>query len=150
MTRIVNQAGQDLTKFFEGVKLARYVDSAGNATIGIGHKITPNDNIGDTITQAQCDQLFEKDLAYAASEVERLTGDIKLTDNQFAALVDFTFNLGAGCFQTSTLLRYILEGNYADAAEQFERWIYADYKISDGLQRRRVAERELFEMPDNS
>lgn len=146
--RVVNQAGRDLVTSFEGCKLNRYTDVAGFATIGVGHKITPEDNIGDSITQEQCDQLFEKDLAYAASEVERLVRT-QLSDNQFASLVDFCFNLGGVRLESSTLLRELNIGDFSGAAEQFGRWVYSGADVIPGLIRRRAAEKVLFLKPDN-
>lgn len=145
--REVNAAGKALITQFEGVRLTRYEDQAERATIGIGHLITPQDNIGEEITQEQCETLFEGDLSHAARTVERLV-TTPLTDNQFAALVSFVFNLGGGALGRSTLLRKLDAGDYAGAAAEFGKWIYADAEASNGLIARRDAEKELFLTPD--
>lgn len=145
--REVNAAGKALITQFEGVRLTRYEDQAERATIGIGHLITPQDNIGEEITQEQCETLFEGDLSHAARTVERLV-TTPLTDNQFAALVSFVFNLGGGALGRSTLLRKLDAGDYAGAAAEFGKWIYADAEASNGLIVRRDAEKELFLTPD--
>lgn len=141
--REVNSAGRALIVRFEGVKLSRYDDGIGFATIGIGHKITPEDDIGDTITQEQCEQLFEEDLSHAAREVERLV-KVDLTDNQFSALVSFVFNLGAPDFGRSTLLKLLNAGDFQGTSKQFDKWIFAGLEISNGLIARRDAEKKLF------
>lgn len=67
-----------------------------------------------------------------------------ITQNQFDALVSFTFNLGSGKLESSTLLKKLNQGNIADAANEFDRWVYADGKKLNGLIARRAAEKELF------
>jgi GH24 family phage-related lysozyme (muramidase) len=67
-----------------------------------------------------------------------------LTQNQFDALVSFTFNLGVGNLQTSTLLKLLNQGLMQEAADQFLRWNKAGGKEVSGLTRRRIAERNLF------
>jgi lysozyme len=69
---------------------------------------------------------------------------VPLNDNQFAALVSFVYNLGAGALQESTLLGLLNGGNYNGAAEQFSRFVYAGGEVLQGLVTRRNAERALF------
>ncbi|MNH36694.1 Lysozyme RrrD [compost metagenome] len=76
-------------------------------------------------------------------EVERLITS-PLNQNQWDALVSFTYNLGAANLESSTLRRLLNAGNYASAAEQFPRWNKAGGKVLAGLVRRRAAERDLF------
>lgn len=145
--RNIIQEGIDLTKDSEGLNLTIYGDTGNppNPTVGWGHKVTAEDGlmIGDTITQEQADQLFLKDQAHAASIVEQFV-TVPLTDNQFAALVDFVFNVGSGRFERSTLLKYLQSGDYESAAQEFGRWIYAGGIPSDGLEKRREKEIILF------
>jgi lysozyme len=68
---------------------------------------------------------------------------------QFSALVSFAYNVGVPRFATSTLLRRLNRADYEGAAAEFERWIYAAGRKLPGLVRRRLAERNLFEMPDD-
>lgn len=142
MTRVVNTPARDLIIEFEGCRLNKYTDSAGYSTIGIGHKIGDTEDIPDTISQEQCNQLFEGDIANAALLVEQFIR-VVLTDNQFGALVSLAFNLGSGPF-THTLGTMLNAGDYVGAAEQFGRWRIAGGIVSDGLVRRRAAEKALF------
>ncbi len=136
-----SQRGIDLIKEFEGCKLEAYKDSVGIPTIGVGH--TKNVCMEHTITMEQADALLRADLADAEKAVNQYVG-VPLTQNQFDALVSFTFNLGAGALLGSTLLSLLGKGNYLGAAEQFGRWNRAGGKVLLGLARRRAAERELF------
>lgn len=145
--REVNQAGRNLTTVFEGIRLIPYKDTAGNWTWGIGHKQQPGEQVPEVITQEECNQLFEKDLSYAASTVEKLVTE-NLTNNQFAALTDFVFNLGSARFASSTLLADLDDNDISDAIGEFTRWIYAAGKPSVGLEKRREAEKTLFLTPD--
>ena len=67
-----------------------------------------------------------------------------LTENQFSALVSFTFNLGAGALQRSTLRMKLNRGEVQGAADEFPKWLIAGGRILAGLVRRRAAERALF------
>lgn len=146
MRRQINQAGLDLIKSFEGLRLKAYKDSVGIPTIGYGH--IRGVKMGQEITEAQAEEYLRADLEDAEKAVERLCS-AKLTDNQFAALVSFVFNLGAGAFEGSTLRRKLNLGAYSEAAEQFAKWNKARVRgvltALPGLTRRRAAERKLFE-----
>ena len=69
---------------------------------------------------------------------------VPLTQNEFDALVDFAFNCGCNAFKSSTMLTLLNQGNYADAATQFDLWDHAAGKVVTGLLRRRQAETDLF------
>ena len=69
---------------------------------------------------------------------------VPLTQHQFDALVSFVFNLGAGNFRTSTLLKKLNARDYDGAAQEFGRWVQAGGKTLPGLVRRREAESALF------
>lgn len=124
-----------------------YRDPVGLPTVGYGHLVLAKDKlkIGDKITQARAEQLLRDDLASAERAVEKLVS-VPISDNQFAALVSFIFNLGSGNLAKSTLLRKLNRRDYAGAAEQFGRWIFAGKppKALPGLIKRRARERELF------
>ncbi len=134
----------DLVKQFEGCILTRYNDAVGNPTIGYGHLCKANDNLFE-ISEEEADNLLYHDLEIASNAVQRLI-TITLNDNQFAALLDFTYNLGAGILQASTLRSVINRGDFEDADIQFKRWKYAGARILSGLVKRREAEAELFLM----
>jgi lysozyme len=133
--------GLDLIKSFEGLRLSAYRDSVGIWTIGYGH--TKGVKPGDTITVEQANDFLREDLRDAERAVNDLTF-LNLTQSQFDALVSFTFNLGRGNLQASTLLRRVNEGDFEGAAEEFLRWTKAGGKVLPGLVRRREAERALF------
>ncbi|MFG6076976.1 lysozyme [Erwinia sp. OPT-41] len=137
----ISNRGIELIKRFEGLQLTAYRCSAGVLTIGYGH--TRGVKPGDTITGRQADAYLREDLQ-VAELVVNTNVRVKMTQGQFDALVSFVFNVGAGNFVRSTLLKKMNAGDYAGAAEQFGRWINADGKPLAGLRRRRDAERELF------
>ncbi|MCF3948709.1 lysozyme [Acidiphilium iwatense] len=72
---------------------------------------------------------------------------VPLNPNQQAALIDFVYNLGAGNFRASTLLRLLNAGDFARAVRQFTLWDHADGRVLPGLLRRREAEAALFAAP---
>lgn len=143
--RQINRAGEKLIQEFEGCELGAYLDVAGIPTIGWGHT-GPEVRLGQTITQDQADALFDKDTDRFEAAVEELAPTA--TDNQFAALVSFAYNLGEGGLKSSTLLRLHNAGEYEKAAEQFVRWNKArvNGKLVPvrGLTRRREAEAALY------
>lgn len=126
---------------FEGCKLEAYRDQAGVWTIGYGHTcgVFP----GMTCEQHEALQWLNADLVACDAAVNRLI-DVKLTQNQFDALVDFVYNLGAGALEHSTLRTLVNKGLFLAAAAEFLKWDHIDGKPSDGLLRRRTAERDLF------
>lgn len=143
IVREINEAGLDLIKLFEKFSPTKYICQAGYPTIGWGHVILPNEKFDEPISEELGDELLSKDLLIAERSVCRLI-TIALTDNEYAALVSFAFNLGGGALQRSTLRQLVLRGEVGDAADEFPKWVYANGRRSRGLLRRRLAERELF------
>ena len=133
--------GIDLIKKFEGCKLKAYKCPAGKLTIGYGH--TNNVRPDDVITEAQAVDLLLRDVLDCEGVINRLVTKT-LNQGQFDACISFIFNLGAGNFQRSTLLRKINQGDFAGASREFSRWIYAGGKILNGLKKRREEEKQLF------
>ncbi|TKC86027.1 lysozyme [Trinickia terrae] len=140
-----NQAGLNLIKQFEGLRLIAYADVVGVLTIGYGHT-GPDVKPGLIITQSQADQHLSDDLARFESGVGALV-KVPLNANQFSALVSFSYNLGLGNLGSSTLLRLLNQRDYPGAALQFPRWDRAGGRELAGLLRRRQAEQALFEAP---
>lgn len=132
-------------KASEGLVLSAYQDSVGIWTIGYGS--TRNVHEGDQITEAQATERLKDDLRVAEACVNLNAPD--LTQHQFDALTDLVFNIGCNAFANSTLCRLLHRGDFAGAAEQFERWDHAGGRVLPGLTQRRLAERELFVMPDH-
>lgn len=136
-------AGMALTRSFEGLNLAAYVDQRGVWTIGYGHT-GPGVHAGLTITASEADAFLASDIAGAVAGVNRLITE-SISQNQFDALVDFTFNLGCASLARSTLLRCVNAGDIATAAKEFLLWDHVHGRVVPGLLRRRQAEMELFE-----
>lgn len=137
-----SEAGLALTRSFEGMRLQAYQDSAGVWTIGYGHTgadVTP----GRKISEFEAEALLRADVAASVTCVQRAV-EVRITQAQFDALVDFCFNAGRGNFVRSSLLRYVNQENFGAAAVQFGLWVNAGGKKVDGLVRRRAAEAAMF------
>ncbi len=139
--RRINQDGIDLIREYEGLHLTPYLCPGRIWTIGYGHTRTVR--AGMTITPAQADQLLNEDLGLFERAVSRLV-TVPLNDNQFSALVCFTFNVGAGNFESSTLLKLLNRGWYEQVPAQLMRWNRANGEVFGGLYRRRAAEARLW------
>jgi lysozyme len=142
----INEAGLNIIKEYEGLRLESYLCPAKKWTIGYGH--TKTTQPGMVITEDQADNLLMQDAIDAEDAVNKFV-KVPISENQFSALVSFVFNVGAGNFKASTLLRKLNEKDFAGAADQFERWIYAKGQVLNGLIRRRKAEQKLFLIEDN-
>ena len=143
---ITSQKGIDLIKHYEGLRLKAYVCSGNKNTIGYGTTIYPNGNfveLTDTCTKEQAETYLKNDLKRFESAVNRLVG-LPINQNQFDALVCFTYNVGVGNLQSSTLLKMINLNKFEEASLQFERWNKAGGKELKGLTLRRLAEKKLF------
>lgn len=141
MSRKTSQAGVDLIKRFEGLRLEAYLCPAGVWTLGYGHTgahVLP----GSKVTEHQAEVILQSDLERFERAVERLAPGA--SDNEFAALVSFAFNLGEAALARSTLLKKFLAGDKPGAAGEFAKWVYAAGKVLPGLVKRREAERTLF------
>ena len=143
----ISPRGLSLLKQFEGCRLIPYKDSAGLWTIGYGHLIADGRTLPDSakykITQKQADLLLKYDVIPREKAVERLC-TVPLSQNEFDALVSFVFNLGAGCFQRSTIRQKLNRGDRAGAAKVLLRYNRAGGKVIKGLVNRRMAEFKLF------
>ena len=140
--------GLALTEQFEGCRLTAYQDQVGVWTIGYGHT-GPDVTSGLTITQAQAQILLAQDVRSAVACVNNSV-TVNLAQEQFDALVDFVFNVGAGAFKGSRLLRSLNAGDFAGAAAQFVLWDHAGGAVNPGLLRRRQAEAALFNSGNSS
>lgn len=134
--------GVNVIKEFEGLRLQAYQCSAAVWTIGYGH--TAQVKAGDVITASQAERLLRLDLRQAEQTVLTQV-QVPLNQNQFDALVSFIFNVGAGAFRRSTLLRRLNTHDYAGAASELLRWVHAGGVRLRGLERRREREKGLFE-----
>jgi lysozyme len=143
----LSPAGLALIERSEGFRAFRYLDSVGIPTIGYGHKIHASEVFAAAITEAQAKALLVSDTYAAEHNVNRLVR-VPLTQNQFDALVDFTFNMGAGRLATSTLLRDLNLRQYDVAAKQLLNWDHGLMQGKEtelaGLKARRQAEFTLW------
>lgn len=134
--------GIDLIKKYEGCRLTAYKCPAGVYTIGYGH--TNGVKKGQKISLKQADLFLREDIGKFENGVNKAVS-VPLTQNQFDALVSFTYNVGLGAFKTSTLRRKLNAGDYKGASKEFLRWNKANGVVLDGLKRRRNAEKALFD-----
>jgi lysozyme len=148
--RTINEAGLALIEQFEGCKLQPYLDVAKIPTIGIGttrypdgRAVTMND---PPITEAQAQSFLKSHLEGDCKAVSGLV-KVVLTDNEFAALVSFAYNVGRSALASSTLLKKLNSGDKKGAADQFLKWDHAAGIQVAGLTKRRQAERTLFLLP---
>src|SRR5690554_1016441 len=133
--------GIELIKEHEGFSSRAYLCPAGKWTIGYGH--TGGVKSGDVISKWQAEELLRKDVLTAERAVNRQR--LPLNQNQFDALVSFTFNVGVGNFQKSTLLRKArVNVNDPSIAVEFKKWVYGGGKVLPGLVKRRQAEAGLY------
>ena len=143
MANFLSAAGLQLIRQSEGFRDRVYNDVAGNPTIGYGHLVRPNESFPNGITEDQANSILDEDVLQAEQTVNLLV-KVALTQGQFDALVDFVFNMGAGRFAGSTLLRDLNLAQYGAAAEQLILWDHAGGAVVAGLKARREAEVALF------
>lgn len=137
-----SEAGLGLTKRYEGLRLQAYQDSGGIWTVGYGH--TGADvHAGREVTPLEAEALLRADLRTAIHCVNAAV-KAPLSQGQFDALVDFTFNAGRGSFLRSSLLQLMNKGDAEAADRQFALWVNVNGQPSRGLQRRRAAESAMF------
>lgn len=135
----ISDKGLNLIKEFEGCRLTAYQDSVGVWTIGYGH--TKGVRSGQTITQAQADDYLRSDVSGAERTVSAYENLYHYNQDQFDALVSFTFNCGAGNF------RKLIDNGKRPLnviAEKILLYNKAGGKELKGLTRRRHAEHDLF------
>lgn len=144
----VPQAAIDLAKRFEGFhrvpkadplrRAHPYVCPAGYWTIGYGHLCDPKH---PPITEAEAEVYLARDLMTALNATLRYCPVLATElDGRLAAIIDFTFNLGAGRLQTSTLRRRVNQRDWLAAGQELQRWVRGGGKILPGLVTRREAE----------
>ena len=138
----ISNEGISLIKKFEGCELESYQDAVGVWTIGYGH--TKNVKEGMTISKEQADNMLLNELDEYCEHVEKAV-DVTLKQNEFDALVSWTYNLGPTNLNDSTMLKVLNNKDFEEVPNQIKRWNKAGGKVLDGLIRRREAEALLFE-----
>lgn len=130
-----------IVPYFEGTEMQSYRDAVGIWTICTGH--TGKDVTPDmTATPEQCERFLRSDLGVALDAVDSNV-EVEIPETTRAALASFVFNVGAGAFQRSTLLRLLNAGDIIAACNQLPLWVYANGERLRGLVKRRADEREL-------
>lgn len=139
----LSQRGVEFIAGFEGFVDHVYRDAVGIPTIGFGHVVRNGEHFA-TITRAQGLQLLADDAHLATAAVLIATRPRSLSQGQLDALTSFVYNVGAGAFRSSTLLRKLNAGDSKGAADEFLKWDRAGGRELAGLKTRRLAERRLF------
>lgn len=147
-----------MIRHHEGVRQVPYRCPALLWTVGVGHVLYPNqakipmsernlipleDRDNRTFSMEEVDNILKADLARFESGVKRLC-PVELTQGQFDALVSFSFNVGLGNLQRSSIRMKVNRGDFEGAAESFLDWTKAGGKVLRGLVNRRNDEKALF------
>lgn len=138
----VSQDCIDLVKFFEGFEAKAYLCPANVWTIGYGR--TRNVKEGDVVNEKQAERDLLEELEEFGHQVSS-TVKVSLEQSQFDALTSWTYNLGVGNLQSSTLLKKLNSGDKNSVPSEMLRWNKAAGKVLAGLTRRREAEAKLWE-----
>ena len=135
---------KNMIKGWEGCRLTAYRCPAGVWTIGYGH--TGADvSEGLTISRARADELFDRDIAAFARQVDRVVACVPLTPCQYDALLSLAYNIGIGRLQRSRLLALVKDNPDNPAIEgEFMKYVNAGGKTLPGLVRRRRAEADHY------
>lgn len=154
-----SEQGLRLTKDSEGLELVAYPDPGTKNhpdpiergkpwTIGYGH--TKGVYPGMTCTEAQADAWLREDVKWAERAVKDLV-EVRLSQGQYDALVDFVFNVGRKAFLNSELLQKLNQGRYSEVDAELAEWIFSGGKVFQGLVTRRARAAQLFddEEPDS-
>lgn len=142
----IGSEGKALIERWEGRRSTAYKDTAGKWTTGIGHLIGPNEQwmITATLSAAQIDELFRRDIAWAEAATSRLFPSVT-KQNQFDALVSFVYNLGETQVRNGTLDDLVNSGATPETISA--KWLQYNRSggyVTPGLVSRRTAEVQLF------
>ena len=144
-----SERGIRLIKHYEGVRNRPYRCPAGLWTVGVGHLIGDGKSLPEswnrTFTSEEIDGLLRSDLRRFELGVHKMLPNMPLRQSEFDALISFSFNLGLGCFQRSTVRQALLRGDKKTAMASLLKYCRAGGKILKGLQTRRLDEKTLFE-----
>ena len=131
----------DMIKGFEGFREYPYTCPGGALTIGYGTTMKPGQYT--SITKEQAEALLRKSISGFERSIKKLV-KVPLNQNQFDALVSFTYNVGAGALKRSTLLKKLNSRDYQGAADELLKFTKSNGKVLQGLIKRREKERNLF------
>ncbi|MDU2407105.1 MAG: lysozyme [Acinetobacter junii] len=142
----ISENGYSIIRDFEGFRADAYLDTGGVWTIGYGTIKYPNGvkvKKGDTCTRGQAELWLANDSKWVDACLDKYVKS-KLTQNQFDALASFVYNVGETAFSKSTMLTLLNQSKFELASGQFDRWIYDNGKVINGLVSRRAKEKQLF------
>ena len=146
-----SEVGIQLIKMFEGCKLKPYLCPAKKWTVGYGHVIGNGATLAEAdnrlFTKEEVDVLLRTDLARFERGVLRYC-TVPLTQSQFDALVSWSYNLGLGTLQRSTMRQKILRKDGEAASKELLKYDKVGGRPLKGLTRRRQAEYRLFTQLD--
>ena len=144
-SRSISEEGINLIKRFEGFSAQPYVCPGGYLTIGYGHVIREHEKgtLLSFVDREEADLLLINDIKIVETAVNRLIS-VPLNQHQFDALVSFTFNLGTGALQRSTLRRKVNNESHSEVPEELVKWVKVKNVMNKGLVRRRQAEALLY------
>lgn len=143
----ISPRGLELIKDFEGFSSTSYLDVVNIPTIGFGNTFYADGTkvkLGDQISKTDALKLLEVVVNRDFADKIFPSIKVKVTQNHFDAMVSLAYNIGAGAFLKSTLLKKVNAGDFAGAGEEFLRWNKANGKEVLGLTRRREREKQLF------
>ncbi len=139
----ISKEGIELIKRFEQFRATKYLCPAGFYTIGYGHVLKPHQSNWQEITKSQAESLLQQDILLAKAAVLRnITSP--LNRYQLGALVSFTFNVGAGALQRSTLRQKINAFEHHLVESELQKWVFANGIKLPGLINRRQQEALLY------
>jgi len=145
----VSERGIQLIKHHEGVRNRPYRCPAGLWTVGVGHLIGDGKSLPEswnrTFSKEEIDGILKRDLKRFELGVHKMLPNVPLRQCEFDSLVSFSFNLGLGCLQRSTVRQALLRGDKKAAMCSLVKYCRAGGKILRGLQIRRLDEKALFE-----
>lgn len=151
----ISQAGLQAIKRFEGSRKMAYLDSAKHLTIGVGHLITDSEKTSGQLaatgslwklglSDSEILRVLEADVQRFVLGVNQLFPKVRLFQHEFDALVSFSFNIGLGAFQRSTMHDLIQEKSFIAVANEFPKWVRAGGRVVQGLVNRRKMEAEMW------
>ena len=143
--RHITKQGLNLIKGFEKFVPHLYICPAGYPTIGYGHVVIrfKRSAFKDAINEEKALEILTIDVRVAERAVLALV-DVPLTDGEFNALVSFTFNVGSGAFQRSTLRQKVNREEHTEVPQEFNRWVFAGGRRLKGLVTRRALEAKIY------
>jgi lysozyme len=147
----ISNTGLDLIKQFEGFRSSPYLDTGNTPSIGFGTILYPDGKPvtmeDPPITESQALEYLQYNVNQKCDSINKIV-TTSLNQNQFDALCSFAYNLGINALRNSTLLKLVNQGDFKAASQQFLSWDHSGGIVIPGLERRRIAEQQLFTQGD--